>query len=227
MVRPNLTEPPSSAEPEPEPERFGLTLSLTHLIPRKNSDRFLTLFSWFSISCEIDQMRPYVCPFHFPGKSYLLEIFPVPSLSSFFIFFAGKEEVKDGEPAKWTKKNNLPEVTKSWHDYMIREVVQDFQHAVLQVSDMPYEEEVVSNIPQVSYEFPNGYSNEFGIERFKISEALFDPNKIRVPNANTMLSVAHVVTTSVGKEKKKSLPPMSIPQKPINNSFFSCIYRHV
>ena len=145
----------------------------------------------------------------------------------FFIFFVGKEEVKDGEPAKWTKKNNLPEVTKSWHDYMIREVVQDFQHAVLQVSDMPYEEEVVSNIPQVSYEFPNGYSNEFGIERFKISEALFDPNKIRVPNANTMLSVAHVVTTSVGKEKKKSLPPMSIPQKPINNSFFSCIYRHV
>ena len=114
-------------------------------------------------------------------------------------FFLGKEEVKDGEPAKWTKKNNLPEVTKTWHDYMIREVVQDFQHAVLQVSDMPYEEEVVSNIPQVSYEFPNGYSNEFGIERFKISEALFDPNKIRVPNANTMLSVAHVVTTSVGK----------------------------
>lgn len=115
--------------------------------------------------------------------------------------------MKDGEPAKWTKKNNLPEVTKSWHDYMIREVVQDFQHAVLQVSDMPYEEEVVSNIPQVSYEFPNGYSNEFGIERFKISEALFDPNKIRVPNANTMLSVAHVVTTSVGKEKKNHYLP--------------------
>merc|ERR1712029_512429 len=111
---------------------------------------------------------------------------------------AGKEEVKDGEPAKWTKKNNLPEVTKTWHDYMIREVVQDFQHAVLQVSDMPYEEEVVSNIPQVSYEFPNGYSNEFGIERFKIAEALFDPQKIRVQNANTMLSMAHVLTTSVG-----------------------------
>ena len=82
---------------------------------------------------------------------------------------------------------------------MIREVVQDFQHAVLQVSDMPYEEDIVSNIPQVSYEFPNGYSNEFGIERFKISEALFDPNKIRVPNANSMLSAAHVVTTSVGE----------------------------
>lgn len=111
---------------------------------------------------------------------------------------AGKEEVREGEPAKWTKKPNLPEVTKSWHNYMVKEVVQDFQSAVLQVSDSPYDEEYVSNIPQVSYEFPNGYHNEFGLERFKISESLFDPTKIRVPNANTMLSVAHVVTTSVG-----------------------------
>lgn len=112
---------------------------------------------------------------------------------------AGKEEVKDGDPAKWTKKKDLPEVTKSWHDVMAKEVLQDFQHAVLQVSDVPYDEEIVSNIPQVSYEFPNGYRNEYGVERFKIAEALFDPNKIRVPNANTMLSVAHVLTTSVGK----------------------------
>ena len=107
--------------------------------------------------------------------------------------------MKDGEPAKWTKKKDLPEVTKTWHDAMVKEVVQDFQHAVLQVSDSAYDEEIASNIPQVSYEFPNGYHNEFGVERFKIAEALFDPNKIRVPNANTMLSVAHVLTTSVGK----------------------------
>jgi len=111
---------------------------------------------------------------------------------------AGKEEVKDGDPAKWTKKKDLPDVTKSWHDYMSREVIQDFQHAVLQVSDSPYDEELCATIPQVTYEFPNGYRNEFGIDRFKIAEALFDPQKIRVPNANTMLSVAHVLTTSVG-----------------------------
>merc|ERR1712158_1016 len=59
---------------------------------------------------------------------------------------AGKEEVKDGEPAKWTKKNGLPEVTKSWHDCMVKEVVQDFQHAILQVSDTTYDEEVAANI---------------------------------------------------------------------------------
>ncbi len=113
---------------------------------------------------------------------------------------AAKEETKeDGDPAKWTKKSNLPEVTKSWHDYMAKEVVQDFQHTVLQVSDMPYDEEACSSIPQVAYEFPNGYRNEYGLERFRIPEALFDPQRIRVPNANTMLSVSHVLTTSVGK----------------------------
>ena len=111
---------------------------------------------------------------------------------------AGKEEVRDGEPAKWTKKNNLPEVTKSWHNLMVKEVVQDFQAAVLQVSDSGYDEEACSTIPQVTYEFPNGYRNDFGLDRFKISEAIFDPARIKMPHAQTMLSAAHVVTTSVG-----------------------------
>ena len=32
---------------------------------------------------------------------------------------AAKEVVKDYEKAKWTRRPNLPEVTKSWHDYMV------------------------------------------------------------------------------------------------------------
>ena len=71
-------------------------------------------------------------------------------------------------------------------------------YLVFQVSDSTYDEEACSTVPQVSYEFPNGYRNDFGLERFKISESLFDPSKIRVPQAQTMLSAAHVVTTSVG-----------------------------
>ena len=34
---------------------------------------------------------------------------------------------------KWTKRPNLPEVTKSWHSYMVRQTVLDFQQTVLQV----------------------------------------------------------------------------------------------
>ena len=93
--------------------------------------------------------------------------------------------------------------------------MRDFQHEVLQVHDAPYQEEVVGQIPQVNHEFPNGYNNEYGSERFKISEALFEPNFIRGANTGTMLGsfhgndscsnmidislgAGHVVTTSVG-----------------------------
>ena len=30
------------------------------------------------------------------------------------------------------------------------------------------------------YEFPNGYNNTFGVERFKICEGLFDPSNVKV-----------------------------------------------
>ena len=40
---------------------------------------------------------------------------------------------------------------------------------------MPYNEDVIASIPHVPHEFPNGYNDEFGAERFKIPEALFDP----------------------------------------------------
>jgi len=109
-----------------------------------------------------------------------------------------KKEVAEGQPASWTKKSNLPEVTKSWHDYQVKEVVRDFQQEVLQVHDAPYREEIVGQIPQVNHEFPNGYNFEYGAERFKISEALFDPGFIRGTNPGTMLGAGHVVTTSVG-----------------------------
>lgn len=81
----------------------------------------------------------------------------------------------EGAKAKWTRKSNLPEVTKSWHDYQvvvlmqeyhavmcclyltnyvqIREVVRDFQHQVLQAHEQPYNEDTCAQIPQVSQGF--------------------------------------------------------------------------
>jgi len=109
-----------------------------------------------------------------------------------------KKEVSEGEPPKWEKKSNLPEVTKSWHDYQCREVVRDFQQSVLQVHDMPYNEDVIASIPHVPHEFPNGYNDEFGAERFKIPEALFDPTGLRVAGGAAMMGTSHIVTTSVG-----------------------------
>ncbi len=120
---------------------------------------------------------------------------------------ASKEELQHpGDPAIWTKKPNLPEVTRSWHNYMIKKVVQDFQASTLQVSDVPYDEEAIANIPGIPFEFPNGYGDDYGAARFKIPEALFDPSRIKSPHAGSMLSMSHVVTTSVGQCAQSQTP---------------------
>ena len=38
----------------------------------------------------------------------------------------------------------------------------------------------LGNIPGVAYEFPNGYNDTFGVERFRICEGLFDPSNVKV-----------------------------------------------
>ncbi|XP_014234274.1 actin-like protein 6B [Trichogramma pretiosum] len=112
-----------------------------------------------------------------------------------------KEVVKDHDKPRWVKKKNLPEVTKSWHNYMTKKLVQDFQATVLQVCETPYDEKSVSTAPSVSYEFPTGYRQDFGSERFRIPEALFDPSVVPMRGGvvgNTIVGVGNIVTTSVG-----------------------------
>lgn len=70
---------------------------------------------------------------------------------------SSKEVVKDHDKPRWIPKKGLPEVTRSWHNYMVKKVIQDFQATVLQVSETPYDEKIVSTIPAVQYEFPTGY----------------------------------------------------------------------
>lgn len=109
-----------------------------------------------------------------------------------------KEPVGFMEEAKW-KKKDIPEVTKSYHNYMVKDVYQDFAASVVQVMDTPYEKSSADTMPNIHYEFPNGYNQDFGYEKYKVCEGLFDPSIIKdLPSGNTMLSVGHVVTTSVG-----------------------------
>ncbi len=114
------------------------------------------------------------------------------------LHFTAKEEVGCGESPKFTRRSNLPSVTKSWQDYVTKQLVQDFQASALQVSDVPFDEESLANTPKVSYEFPNGYNNEYGVERFRIPEMMFDPSLLKGQQAQSMLGVAHEVTTAVG-----------------------------
>ena len=41
--------------------------------------------------------------------------------------------MNEGQTADWKKKENLPTVTKSFHNYMLKDVIQDFAAQTLQV----------------------------------------------------------------------------------------------
>lgn len=71
---------------------------------------------------------------------------------------AKKQWVKAKETPIWSRKNTLPKVTNSWHNYMCKSVLEDFKHTVLEVAESPYNDALSSNLPTCHYEFPNGYN---------------------------------------------------------------------
>ncbi|CAG9858430.1 unnamed protein product [Phyllotreta striolata] len=102
---------------------------------------------------------------------------------------ASKEVIREKDKPKFTMKKLQFQPTNSWMTYMIKRTVQDFQQTVLQVSENPYDERAASNIPAVHYEFPTGYHQDFGPERFKLAEGLFD---------HAMLGAGYIAATSAG-----------------------------
>ncbi len=80
-----------------------------------------------------------------------------------------REPVQPYESPKWTMRTNIPDnITDSYKKFMTKEIVQDLAQTVLQISDTPYNESEISQLPRVSYEFPNGLNLDFGEERYRI-----------------------------------------------------------
>eukprot|EP00048_Salpingoeca_helianthica_P017647 m.238366 g.238366 ORF g.238366 m.238366 type:complete len:430 (+) comp21743_c0_seq1:111-1400(+) len=88
---------------------------------------------------------------------------------------ARKYPAGEGQSPRFDPRTPAPTVTPSYHDFMCQEVVRDFQISVARVSDTPYSEQTLSGIPTTHYEFPNGFNANFGLERYRVPEALFDP----------------------------------------------------
>lgn len=151
-------------------------------------------------------------------------------------WWSSQDPVREGSPASWKKKEKLPQVTRSWHNYMCnvsRQTIRLEQvcgsHNVgcffcfflvavcdprfpgvcaagvgliiwrtvrgLKTVDVsvylpqtqvsfPLTESsslrVAAQMPTVHYELPNGYNCDFGAERLKIPEGLFDPSNAKV-----------------------------------------------
>ncbi|XP_046859530.1 actin-like protein 6A [Xenia sp. Carnegie-2017] len=110
---------------------------------------------------------------------------------------ATKEAVKEGEAPVFTKKS-FKNITKSFHNYMTKQIIQDFQASTLQVSDGPFDDSLFGSIPTNHYEFPNGYNYSYGVERFRLCEGLFDPSNVKGIEGSTAMGITQVATTSIG-----------------------------
>ncbi|VDL93246.1 unnamed protein product [Schistocephalus solidus] len=78
-----------------------------------------------------------------------------------------------------------------------KNLIQDFAATVLQVSDDRYDQTQMDTFPMISYEFPNGYNVELAHERFQLPEAMFDPSILPECGGNSMLSMSHIVASSI------------------------------
>lgn len=114
-----------------------------------------------------------------------------------------KEPVRaDEQPSYKLRRNSTCQeqiqLSKSHRNYLNRELVQDFQSLVLHVSDSQLDEDAAANIPSVHYEFPTGFNRDFGTERFKVGEPLFNLAARSGCGIQPTLDVSSAVTTSVG-----------------------------
>ncbi|KAI6194520.1 WD repeat-containing protein 48-like protein [Aphelenchoides besseyi] len=111
-----------------------------------------------------------------------------------------KMEVKDGEPPVWTKKKKLPTVTKSYEDFMEKQLIEDYAQSTLQLCDAPIDVDFMEKLPASSYGFPCGFRKDFLAERARIPEALFDKKYLEGHEVlrETYLDVSTVAMTSCG-----------------------------
>ncbi|KAI7822146.1 actin family, partial [Gamsiella multidivaricata] len=65
--------------------------------------------------------------------------------------------------------------TASFHKMMQMRVIHDYKESVCQVSESTYNEQNILARPQKPYELPDGYNLNFGADRFKIPEIMFNP----------------------------------------------------
>ncbi|KAK0553642.1 NuA4 histone acetyltransferase subunit [Tilletia horrida] len=89
-----------------------------------------------------------------------------------------KATVEPGQPPSYIlREDRLKSSHPSFRSYHDFRTLTDFKEAVVQVLDQaPWNESFALTRPTRAYEFPTGFSDNFGIERFRAPEVLFTPS---------------------------------------------------
>lgn len=86
--------------------------------------------------------------------------------------------VELGQPAK-AELRMLPNLTDSFLAHQTRLVLDDFKETVAQISETPFNDRELAMRPPKFYEFPDGFNRNFGLDRYRLGEQIFNPGNFR------------------------------------------------
>lgn len=90
-----------------------------------------------------------------------------------------RKPVEAGREASWEERTERVAegaTTKSFEQYHEEKLLHEAKESLAQVLDQTWDESVALSRPSRNYEFPTGYNDIFGIERFRSGEVLFQPS---------------------------------------------------
>ncbi|KAI9277815.1 actin family [Sporodiniella umbellata] len=108
---------------------------------------------------------------------------------------ANKQPVGKGQPPQIQNKT-LQSVTESYHNSQVNRALNEFKETICEVSDLTYDETQLESRNKKVFEFPDGYNRDFGIERYRLSELLFQP-KLSLGQETEYIGVHEMVYNSV------------------------------
>ncbi|KAI8820591.1 actin family [Fimicolochytrium jonesii] len=116
---------------------------------------------------------------------------------------ANKQAVDAGQPAKYDLRER-PNTRPSYHRLAVERAIDEFKETVCHVSEFQFDETALLQRPVKNYEFPDGYNNIFGIERFKITESMFSPKYV-LPDPSQPPEAANLEPISVTRLIQNSI----------------------
>lgn len=99
------------------------------------------------------------------------------AISALPIEVIDKKPVNLGADAEFSRKN-VPAINGSFRSFHQGRLLEDLKESILQVSESGIANEAdIALRPPKYFEFPTGYNRNFGFDRFRLGEILFQPNK--------------------------------------------------
>ncbi|KAI9255904.1 actin family [Helicostylum pulchrum] len=109
----------------------------------------------------------------------------------------------------------LEGITDSFNDYQTTRVLNEYKENICQVSDVTFDEDLLSSRSKRSFEFPDGFNHAFGLERYKVPETLFQPQINEEPKEETDENTTEEENVGVHEMVYDSISSCDIDLRPL------------